>query len=160
MVVEAHNMVRVTALRRARKKLREISTKEYLQKNSAKKKSEEKNDKFTVEEIKDFIINIPRCSEFSTEEVGEWLLRDSTDSGFYILNVDELVQIVVTAGSDDPVTGRRELHYQTREGGDCNLNGWSDNQSVTICNCSLSNECETWWHRIVMYKNIKNFTVI
>uniref|UniRef100_A0A1B6LJJ7 HTH CENPB-type domain-containing protein n=1 Tax=Graphocephala atropunctata TaxID=36148 RepID=A0A1B6LJJ7_9HEMI len=108
MVAEAWSMVKATTLRRAWNKLKGISTKEELQKEKEEQQRqkeeeerEEENDEVTVEEIRDIIINIPGCSECSAEDVGEWLSCDSTDPGFQILDDDELVQSVVTAGSDD-----------------------------------------------------------
>ncbi|KAI4466314.1 guanylyl cyclase [Holotrichia oblita] len=79
-VEEAWSMVKATTSRKSRNKLKVISTKEELQKEKEKKNSAKKK----------------RMTKVS------WMLCDSTDPGFQILDDDKLVQSVVTAGTDDP----------------------------------------------------------
>lgn len=51
-------------------------------------------DEMSVENIKNTIVNIPECSECSTEDVGEWLECDSSYPRFQILSDDLLIHSV------------------------------------------------------------------
>ena len=59
-------------------------------------------DEVSVEDIRNIIMKIPGCSECSPEDVGEWLVCDSSDPGFQILSDDELLQSVREELIDDP----------------------------------------------------------
>lgn len=47
-----------------------------------------------IEELRKIILKILGSSNISKEDVGEWLESDSSDSGFQILDDDELVESV------------------------------------------------------------------
>ena len=48
----------------------------------------------SLEEFRNIILKIPGCSEVSAEDIGEWMVCDSSDPVFQILNDDELIESV------------------------------------------------------------------
>nr|CAH7768718.1 unnamed protein product [Callosobruchus chinensis] len=63
-------------------------------------------DALSLEEIRKLIVKIPGCTEVSAEDVGEWMVCDTSDPGFQILNDDE---IVVSVREDVEVEVEEEL---------------------------------------------------
>nr|CAH7716560.1 unnamed protein product [Callosobruchus chinensis] len=51
-------------------------------------------DALSLEEIRKLIVKIPGCTEVSAEDVGEWMVCDTSEPGFQILNDDEIVESV------------------------------------------------------------------
>nr|CAH7756501.1 unnamed protein product [Callosobruchus chinensis] len=51
-------------------------------------------DALSLEEIRKLIVKIPGCTEVSAEDVGEWMVCDTSDPGFQIINDDEIVESV------------------------------------------------------------------
>lgn len=102
MVAEAWSLVKAVTLRRAWNKLKGISTDEEKEKEKKEKEAQEKKredtgddeDDLSLEELRNIILKIPGCSEVSAEDVGEWIVCDSSDLGFQILNDDELIESV------------------------------------------------------------------
>lgn len=102
MVAEAWSLVKEVTLRRAWNKLKGISTEEEKDKEKKGKEDLEKEreetgedeDDVPLEEFTNILLKIPGCSEVSAADVGEWMVCDSSDPGFQILNDDELIESV------------------------------------------------------------------
>nr|CAH7746518.1 unnamed protein product [Callosobruchus chinensis] len=87
-------------LRRTKKKESEENEK---QENG---EDDDDEDALSLEEIRKLIVKIPGCTEVSAEDVGEWMVCDTSDPGFQILNDDE---IVVSVREDVEVEVEEEL---------------------------------------------------
>nr|CAH7725889.1 unnamed protein product [Callosobruchus chinensis] len=133
-------------LRRTKKKESEENEK---QENG---EDDDDEDELSLEEIRKLIVIIPGCTEVSAEDVGEWMVCDTSDPGFQILNDDE---IVVSVREDVEVEVEEELSADVEVDGGPSASEafagletalkWMERRpSVTTCNCSPSSECVTW----------------
>lgn len=101
MVAEAWSLVKAV-IRTCVEQVKGISTEEEKEKEKKEKEVQEKEreeteedeDDLSLEELRNILLEIPGCSEVSAEDVGEWMLCDSSDPGFQILNDDELIESV------------------------------------------------------------------
>nr|CAH7733521.1 unnamed protein product [Callosobruchus chinensis] len=84
-------------LRRAWNKLKGLPSEKNKKKESEENEKQENGeddddeDALSLEEIRKLIVKIPGCTEVSAEDVGEWMVCDTSDPGFQILNADEIV---------------------------------------------------------------------
>ena len=91
MVAEAWSLVKAVTLRRAWNKLKGISTEEE-KKKEREETGEDEDDVF--KEFRNILLKIPGYSEVSAGDIGEWMVCDSSDPGYQILNNDELIESV------------------------------------------------------------------
>ncbi|VEN36331.1 unnamed protein product, partial [Callosobruchus maculatus] len=63
----------------------------YSSPREASGEDDDDEDALSLEEIRKLIVKIPGCTEVSAEDVGEWMVCDTSDPGFQILNDDEIV---------------------------------------------------------------------
>lgn len=99
MVAEAWSLVKSVTLRRAWNKLKGTSTEDEKEKEKAEKEAQENEketdeDDLSLEELRNILLKIPGCSEVSAQDVGEWVMCDSSDPGYQILSDDELIENV------------------------------------------------------------------
>nr|CAH7713126.1 unnamed protein product [Callosobruchus chinensis] len=112
LVAEAWSLVTAVTLRRAWNKLKGLPSEKNKKKESEENEKQENGeddddeDALSLEEIRKLIVKIPGCTEVSAEDVGEWMVCDTSDPGFQILNDDE---IVVSVREDVEVEVEEEL---------------------------------------------------
>nr|CAH7742579.1 unnamed protein product [Callosobruchus chinensis] len=112
IVAEAWSLVTAVTLRRAWNKLKGLPSEKNKKKESEENEKQENGeddddeDALSLEEIRKLIVKIPGCTEVSAEDVGEWMVCDTSDPGFQILNDDE---IVVSVREDVEVEVEEEL---------------------------------------------------
>nr|CAH7722185.1 unnamed protein product [Callosobruchus chinensis] len=99
-------------LRRAWNKLKGLPSEKNKKKESEENEKQENGeddedeDALSLEEIRKLIVKIPGCTEVSAADVGEWMVCDTSDPGFQILNDDE---IFVSVREDVEVEVEEEL---------------------------------------------------
>lgn len=113
MVAEAWSLVKTETLRRAWNKLKGLSTeqekeKERAEQDAQQQENETDEDDMSLEELRNILIRIPGCSEVSTEDVGEWVMSDSSDPGYQILSDEEIIESV----SEDIVEEEEEVNME------------------------------------------------
>nr|CAH7717065.1 unnamed protein product [Callosobruchus chinensis] len=111
LAAEAWSLVTAVTLRRTWNKLKGLPSEKNKKKESEENEKQENGedddeDALSLEEIRKLIVKIPGCTEVSAEDVGEWMVCDTSDPGFQILNDDE---IVVNVREDVEVEVEEEL---------------------------------------------------
>lgn len=97
MVAEAWSLVTAVTLRRAWNKLKGLPSEKNKKKNLKKMRNKKMERMMmmkialSLKEIRKLIVRIPGFTEVSAEDVGEWMVCDTFDPGFQILNDDEIV---------------------------------------------------------------------
>jgi len=108
MVVESWSLVTAVTLTLAWNKLKSIATEEEKEKQkkegvekTKREETEDDEDDLSLEGFRNTLLKIPGCSEVTADCVAEWMVCDSSDTGFQILNDDELIESVREGSAEE-----------------------------------------------------------